>query len=79
VNFATLQIKDHHNNLRLGCAALPMRDADRSQNKRAAPEKTKGGENMNVTMGDLILVVVQSIAIASVAGWVFYCLLTWVA
>jgi hypothetical protein len=58
---------------------LQIGEAKRGPNKRAAHEETKGGENMNVTMGDLVLVVVQSIAIASVAGWVFYCLLTWVA
>jgi hypothetical protein len=47
--------------------------------KTVAPEKTKGGGKMNITMGDLILAVIQSIAIASSAGLVFYYLLTWVA
>jgi len=34
---------------------------------------------MNTTMGDLILLVIQSIAIAGVAGWMFYYFLTWVS
>ena len=68
VNFGTLETKDHHNNIRFGRAELPMGDADHSRNKREAPEETKGGGNMNITMGDLILVVIQSIAIAGVAG-----------
>jgi len=74
-----LETKDRHNNMRFGCAELPMGDADHSRNKRAAPEETKGGGKMNITMGDLILAVIQSIAIASIAGLVFYYLLTWVA
>ena len=47
--------------------------------KGQRPKKQKGGGNMNITMGDLVLVVIQSIAIASIAGLVFYTLLTWVA
>lgn len=45
---------------------------------RAKPGKTKEEKKMNIAMGELILVI-QSIAIASVAGWVFYGLLTWLA
>ena len=56
-----------------------MGDAKPSRTKGATPEETKGGGNMNITMGDLFLVVIQSIAIASIAGLVFYTLLTWVA
>ena len=78
VNFGTLETKDHHNNLRFGRAEFPMGDAKPSPIKRAVPEQVKGGGNMNKTMGDLILVVIQSIAIASFAGLAFYCLLTWV-
>jgi hypothetical protein len=77
VNFGTLETKDHRSNLRFGRAELPMGDAKPSPNKRQTAEETKGGGKMNITMGDLILVVIQSIAIASVAGWVFYYLLTW--
>jgi hypothetical protein len=56
-----------------------MGNAKPGQNRQAAPEETKGGGKMNITMGDLILAVIQSIAIASSAGLVFYYLLTWVA
>jgi hypothetical protein len=79
VNFGTLETKYHPNNLRFSRPELPMGDAKPNPNKWAVPEDTKGGGIMNITMGDLILVVIQSIAIASVAGWVFYYLLTWVA
>lgn len=78
MNFGTLQTTDHHNNLRFGRAEFPMGDAKPSPIKWAAPEEAKGGGKVNITMGDLILVVIQSIAIASFAGLAFYCLLTWV-
>ena len=65
--------------LRFNHPELPMGDAKPSRTKGATPEETKGGGKMNITTGDVILVVIQSIAIASVAGLVFYYLLTWVA
>jgi hypothetical protein len=34
---------------------------------------------MNLTMGNLILVLIQSVVIAGIAGLVFYAMLTWVA
>jgi hypothetical protein len=66
-------------NLRFSHPELPMEDAKPSPNKRATSEETKGGGSMNITMGDLILVVIQSIAIASIAGLVFYYFLIWVS
>jgi hypothetical protein len=79
VNFGSLETKYYPNNIGFSRPELPMEDAKPSPIKRATPGETKGGGKMNITMGDLILVVIQSIAIAGVAGWVFYCLLTWVA
>jgi hypothetical protein len=56
-----------------------MEDAKPSPIKGATPEQTKGGGNMNITIGSLILVVIQSIAFGSVLGLVFYYLLIWVS
>ena len=66
-------------NLRFSHPELPMGDAKPSRTKGGTAEETKGGGKMNITMGDLILAVIQSIAIAGTAGLVFYTLLTWVA
>jgi len=75
----TLETRNHRSNLRFSRPAWPVGDTKPSPNKRTTPEEAKGGGKMNITMGDLILAVIQSIAIASTAGLVFYYLLTWVA
>jgi hypothetical protein len=47
--------------------------------KGQRPKKQGEGGNMNITMEYLILVVIESILVASILGLVFYYLLTWVA